>query len=235
MIIKNSILKLAAAVVIFLLSVNCFAQLPEVPEIKVYTDQTFDVKLPFEWVRKLLPEDGQPFTVWQGKKDIAPLERDLFFKDELAQAAYGKTLKAKVTDRHLEKWMRPGVYMKNNLIHARGGWRLHKNSLLLPDFHDGTYEADVKVKVINKKIVVEVFNEHFHYNSKTLSGKLGKPFLTLFEKQMGKQISKMTEDAFSKAIYQSMEDVQSVMRFVDIQDVILSGQFVIVRGKLRLF
>ena len=204
----------------------------QLPEIKIYTNQTFDVKIPFDWVRKTLPEDGKAFTTWQGKKAIEPLETIPFFRDELAEAAYGKTLKGKVIHRHLEEWMKPGIYIKNNQLHARGGWRLHKHSLLLPDFHDGTYEADIKATVINKKIVVQVYNPHFAYNSKTLSGKLGKPFLALFEKQMGNQISKMVEDAFSKALSQSMQDAKNLMHFVEITEIRIMGQFIIIGGKL---
>jgi len=163
------------------------------------------IEIPFPVIRLLLPADGEIISHIL-KKDTWKDKTKPFFRHESIELAFGRKIRAKMKDRKLEKWWRPGMEAKGNFILIKGGWRAHKKVKFHDDFFDGTFTARLTLNLKQKVLEATASNLDFTWNKSTFGdianlltfGKLLPALEKKLENQVQNEINKFLSGDFRK-------------------------------------
>ena len=121
----------------------------------------FDVDIPFELFRRLLPNDGDAIAVWKPGLPGAPApreawarEKDVKQRKEYGEIAFGRCIRSHPNDRNdrEQPWLRPGLIARNGYIEMKAGWRVKIDGFPGSPHYDGLIRAKLYLKVEKGKV-----------------------------------------------------------------------------------
>lgn len=163
-------------------------------------------RIPFSTFRAFLPVEGERMVVWNGTMNKWPKNKSDFERNETAEVAFGRAIRAQQKHRSGEKSMSPAFEALPGRIHVRGGWAVHKDIPVHNDYFDGTFRADIFVVVRNGHVDTDVQNFNFNWNGSLaakiidFTGVIRNIIIGIIRSRVRNQIAQRVRDEVQKEV-----------------------------------